>query len=74
MLPPAADVSVEDVAAVQPPASAKAAASVQGVASVQAHSVVSISFFVRFVLSELIYTNSYLMRSVFIPFRIYQLV
>jgi hypothetical protein len=35
---------------------------------------VSISFFVRFVLSELIYTNSYLMRSVFIPFRIYQLV
>ena len=74
VLPPAADVSVEDVAAVQPPASAKAAASVQGVASVQAHSVVSISFFVRFVLSEVIYTNSYRMCSVFIPFRLYQVV
>ena len=74
MLPPAANVSVEAVAAVQPPASAEASASVQGVASVPAASLVSISFFVLFVLSELIYTNSYLLRSVCIPFRIFQLV
>ena len=74
MLPQAANVSVEAAADVQPPASAEASASVQGFASVPAASLVSISFFVRFVLSELIYTNSYLMRSVFIPFRIYQLV
>ena len=52
--PPAANVSVEAVAAVQPPASAEASASVQGVASVPAASLVSISFFVLFVLSELI--------------------
>ena len=71
---PAANVSVEAVAAVQPTASAKASASVQGVASVPAASLVSISFFVLFVLSDLIYTNSYLLRSVCIPFRIFQLV
>lgn len=35
---------------------------------------VSMSLFVQFVLSELIYTNSYFLSSVFIPFHIYKLV
>jgi len=46
----------------------------QGVASVPAASLVSMSFFVRFVLSKLIYTNLYLLRYVCILFRICQLV
>ena len=76
VLPPAAAVSVEAVAAVKVPASAQAAAAaVQAITSVQASSAVSMLFFVRFFLSELIYTNSYyLLCSVFIPFRIYKLV
>ena len=69
--PPAANFSVEAVAAVQPTASAKASASVQGV---PAASLLSISFFVLFVLSELIYTNSYLLRSVCIPSFLYHFV
>ena len=74
VLPPGANVSVEAVPAVQSPAFAEASASVQGVASVPAASLVSISFFIRFNLSEFTYTNSYLLHSVYIPFIIYQLV
>lgn len=74
VLPPAGNVSVDAVAPVQHPASAEASSSAEGVASVPAASLVSMSFFVRFVLSKLIYTNSYLLRYVCILFRICQLV
>jgi len=74
VLPPAGNVSVDAVAPVQHPASAEASSSAEGVASVPAASLVSMSFFVRFVLSKLIYTNLYLLRYVCILFRICQLV
>jgi len=55
VLSPAAPATDEAVAAVQAPASAEAATSVPAASSV------SILSFVRFDLSEFVYTNSYLL-------------